>query len=130
MKHDIENRADLELLLTEFYKIAVTDAEIGHHFAGLDLATHLPVIVDFWEKILFGKPIYFGNPLFVHRKLNEKSPLELEHFRRWIEIFSQTIDKFFAGETAENARLRAKMIAHSLHQRMRDKDFPGVQISR
>jgi hemoglobin len=130
MKHDIENRADLELLLTEFYKIAVTDAEIGHHFAGLDLVSHLPVIVDFWEKILFGKPVYFGNPLFVHQKLNEKSPLELEHFRRWIEIFSQTIDKFFAGETAENARLRAKMIAHSLHQRMHDKDFPGVQISR
>ena len=130
MKHDIENRADLELLLTEFYKIAVTDAEIGHHFAGLDLASHLPVIVDFWEKVLFGKQIYFGNPLFVHQRLNEKSPLKLEHFRRWIEIFNQTIDKFFAGETAENARLRAKMIAHSLHQRMHDKDFPGVQISR
>jgi hemoglobin len=130
MRHDIENRADLELLLTEFYKIAVTDAEIGHHFAGLDLASHLPVIVDFWEKILFGKQIYFGNPLFVHQKINEKSPLKLEHFRRWIEIFNQTIDKFFAGETSENAKLRAKMIAHSLHQRMHDKDFPGVRISR
>ncbi|HEX9960550.1 MAG TPA: group III truncated hemoglobin [Pyrinomonadaceae bacterium] len=129
MKHDIENRADLELLLTEFYKIAVTDAEIGHHFAGLDLASHLPVIVDFWEKVLFGKQIYFGNPLFVHQRLNEKSPLELEHFRRWIEIFSRTTDEFFAGETAENAKLRAKMIAHSLHQRIGGKDFSVVKIS-
>jgi hemoglobin len=130
MKHDIETRADLELLLTEFYKIATVDAEIGHHFADLDLATHLPVIVDFWEKVMFGKQVYFGNPLFVHQKLNEKSPLELEHFRRWVEIFSQTIDNFFAGETAENAKLRAKMIAHSLHQRIHDRDFPAVQISR
>ena|SRR5215213_998231 len=130
MKQDIKNRADLELLLTEFYKIAITDAEIGHHFAEMDLASHLPVIVDFWEKLMFGKQIYFGNPLFVHRQLNEKSPLKLEHFRRWVEIFSQTIDKFFAGETAENAKLRAKMIARSLHQKINEQDFPGVQISR
>jgi hemoglobin len=128
MKQDIETRADLELLLTEFYKIAITDAEIGHHFADLDLTTHLPVIVDFWEKLMFGKQVYFGNPLFVHRQLNEKSPLKLEHFRRWVEIFSRTIDKFFAGETAENAKLRAKMIAHSLHQNIHESDSPGVQI--
>lgn len=130
MKHDIEKRADLELLLTEFYKIALTDAEIGHHFVDLDLASHLPVIVDFWEKVMFGKQVYFGNPLFVHQKLNRKSTLELEHFRRWVEIFTETIDKFFAGEAAENAKLRAKMIAHSLHQRIHDRDFPVAQISR
>ena len=118
MKSDIETRRDLEILLNEFYKIATNDSEIGHHFADLDLAAHLPVIVDFWEKILFGNPIYFGNPLAVHQKLNEKSPLALEHFRRWVEIFSRTIDENFAGEKAENAKLRAKMIAHSLNQRI------------
>ena len=118
MKRDIETREDLEFLLTEFYKIAVVDSEIGHHFAELDLAAHLPVIIDFWEKILFGKPVYFGNPLAVHQILHEKSPLKLEHFQRWFEIFSQTVDKLFAGETADNAKLRAKMIAHSLNQNL------------
>lgn len=115
---DIETRADLELLLAEFYKIAPYDAEIGHHFDDTDLAAHLPVIVDFWEKLLFGTPVYFGNPMIVHQKLHEKAPLTLEHFRRWVEIFSQTIDRFFAGEQAENAKLRAKMIAHSLNARL------------
>ncbi|MGI8883581.1 MAG: group III truncated hemoglobin [Pyrinomonadaceae bacterium] len=121
MKRDIETREDLEFLLTEFYKIAVADEKIGHHFDGLDLETHLPVIVDFWEKILFGKQVYFGNPLAVHQKLHEKSPLTLEHFRRWFEIFSQTIDKLFVGKTSENAKLRAKMIAHSLNQQITAK---------
>ena len=60
---DIETREDIELLLTRFYDVAIVDDEIGHHFADLDLVTHLPVIVDFWEKVLFGKNIYFGNPL-------------------------------------------------------------------
>ncbi len=116
MKPDIETRADLEFLLSEFYKIATEDAQIGHHFDGLDLAAHLPVIVDFWEKILFGKPVYFGNPLQLHKKLNALSPLTLEQFRRWTEIFSRTVDASFAGAQAENAKLRARMIAHSLNQ--------------
>ena len=119
MKSDIKARRDLEILLAEFYKVATKDAEIGHHFAELDLTAHLPVIVDFWEKILFDKPVYFGNPLVIHQKLNEKSPLTPEHFQKWFQIFSQTIDENFAGETAENAKLRAKMIAHSLNQRIR-----------
>ena len=118
MKRDIETREDLETLLTEFYNVATIDEEIGHHFAELDLAAHLPVIVNFWEKVLFGKPIYFGNPLAVHQKLNEKSPLKLEHFQKWFTIFSQTVDELFAGKTADDAKLRAKMIAHSLSQNL------------
>lgn len=118
MKRDIETREDLENLLNEFYNVAARDEKIGHHFAELNLETHLPVIVNFWEKILFGEPVYFGNPLAVHRTLHEKSPLKLEHFQRWFEIFSRTIDALFAGETADTAKLRAKMIAHSLDRNL------------
>ncbi len=122
MKRDIETREVLENLLGEFYAVATLDGKIGHHFAELDLGTHLPIIVDFWEKVLFGKPIYFGNPLAVHRALYEKSPLEPEHFQRWFEIFSQTVDESFTGKTADNAKLRAKMIAHSLNQNLNSKN--------
>lgn len=118
---DIETREDLEKLLTDFYKIALIDEQIGHHFDDLNLETHLPVIVDFWEKVLYGKPVYFGNPLFVHQTLHEKSPLKLEHFQRWFEIFTQTVDTLFAGKTADDAKLRAKMIAHSLNQNLNSK---------
>jgi len=122
MKRDIETRDDLENLLREFYAVATCDEKIGHHFAELDLETHLPIIVDFWKKILFGEPVYFGNPLAVHQTLHEKSPLKLEHFQRWVEIFSQTVDELFAGETADNAKLRSKMIAHSLNQNLNSKN--------
>ena len=118
MKRDIETREDLEFLLAEFYKIVHFDEEIGHHFDGLDLESHLPIIVDFWEKVLFGKPIYFNNPLIIHQKLHEKFPLKPKHFRHWVEIFSATIDEFFAGEMAENAKSRAETIAHSLNNKI------------
>ena len=126
MKHDIQTRADIELLLDEFYQIAMHDAEIGHHFDELDLESHLPIITDFWEKILFGKPVYFNNPLAIHQKLHERSPLIPEHFDRWVEIFSQTIDTLFAGEMAEAAKLRARAIGGNLSQRLNG----GVQIAR
>jgi len=122
MKRDIETREDLENLLREFYAVAIQDNQIGHHFAELNLETHLPIIVNFWEKVLFGNPVYFGNPLAVHQTLHEKSPLLLEHFQRWIEIFDQTVDELFVGKTAENAKLRAKMIAHSLNQNLNSKN--------
>ena len=115
---DLETRRDLEILLSEFYKVATKDAEIGHHFDELDLETHLPIIVNFWQKVLFGEKVYFGNPLAVHKILHAKSPLTLKHFQRWFEIFSRKVDELFAGKTAENAKLRAKMIAHSLNQNL------------
>lgn len=118
MKQDIQTRADIELLLTEFYKITIHDEMIGHHFDDIDLESHLPIIVDFWEKILFGKPVYFNNPLTIHQKLHEKFPLKFEHFVRWVEIFGQTADRLFEGEMADAAKLRAKMIGHNLNQRL------------
>lgn len=122
MKKDIATRADLENLLHEFYSAAVRDDKIGHHFADLNLDAHLPIIVNFWEKVLFGKSVYFGNPLAVHQKINEKSPLELEHFQRWFDIFSCAVDELFAGKTADAAKLRAKMIAHSLNRNLNSEN--------
>ena len=118
MKKDIESRGDIEHLLGEFYAVAIVDPEIGHHFADLDLDAHLPVITDFWEKILFGEPVYFGNPLLVHQKLNKKFLLKSEHFTRWVKIFNETVSALFEGETAQFAMSRAKMIAANLDQHL------------
>lgn len=121
MKRDIETREDLELLLTHFYQQAMTDKVIGHYFTQviiLDLEKHLPKIVSFWEKILLGNPVYFGNPMLVHQKLHQISAFEKKHFDRWLEIFNQTIDKLFSGTTAEKAKSKANIIAESLLNRL------------
>ncbi len=117
MLSDLKNREDLEKLLTEFYSVAVTDAKIGHYFtriAQLDLKTHLPIIVDFWEKVLFGNPVYFRNPMAVHHQLHEKAPFKKEHFDRWLEIWMITVDHLFLGETANKAKDKATVIARAM----------------
>ncbi len=123
---DIANRADIEHLLDEFYKVLIYDPDIGHHFDGLDLVAHMPVIADFWEKNLFGSPVYFNNPLTVHQKLHERSPLLSEHFVRWVSIFNDTVDRLFAGEMATIAKSRAGAIGQSLDQRLNG----GIKIQR
>ncbi|MDH3491992.1 MAG: group III truncated hemoglobin [Acidobacteriota bacterium] len=111
---DIKTRRDLEFLLEKFYQTATNDELIGGHFADLDLASHIPVITDFWVKTLFGEPVYFGNPFLTHQKLNEKAPLLTTHFKRWLEVFCTTVDMHFAGETAEKAKSKASFISNSL----------------
>jgi hemoglobin len=59
--------------------------------------------------------------------LNEIFPIAPEHFGRWIEIFNQTIDRLFAGETTENAKIRAGMIAHSLNQRINPTEIQNLR---
>lgn len=123
---DIGTRDDLERLLRDFYSIALDDPPIAHHFLELDLEGHLPVIVDFWEKVLFGTPVYSNNPLAVHQRLHEKSPLKFEHFDRWVEIFSESVDRLFSGANADEAKSRARAIAASLGQRLNG----GIAIHR
>lgn len=118
MQQDIASRTDIESLMTDFYAVAITDNEIGHHFETIDLAGHLPVIVDFWEKALFGRPVYFGNPLLVHQQLHAKSRLTTRHFDRWLEIFVATVDRLFTGEVADKAKNQAHIIAKNLDQRL------------
>ncbi len=120
MKNDIETREDIDRLMSEFYKRAFADETIGYIFTDvmkLDLEKHLPVIGDFWESLLLGNNVYGihgRNPLQIHAAINEKTPLEPKHFRRWLEIFRAVIDENFSGERADFAKLRAEAIANRM----------------
>src|SRR5215211_6901946 len=120
MKTDIETRTDIDKLMHVFYERAMSDAIIGYIFtdiAHLDLEHHLPIIGDFWESLLFGTQAYAKharNPLQVHKALHEKSALTQEHFHRWLEIFTETVDDLFTGERADHLKTRAGAIAERM----------------
>lgn len=120
MKSDIKNRDDIDSLMNAFYRRALADEVIGFIFtdvAKLDLEHHLPIIGDFWETVLFQTGIYAKhgrNPLQVHGELNEKTPLFPEHFARWLEIFTETVDQNFSGAHSDFIKLRAGAIANRM----------------
>lgn len=118
---DIETRRDLENLMADFYSKALIDEVIGYIFidvAKLDLEHHLPIIVDFWEMMLFGKTDYqtkYGrNPMQVHIALSKKEPLIFEHFERWLKLFNEAVDSKFSGENSQFIKQRAKAIANTM----------------
>lgn len=111
---DIEVRADLELLLSEFYRALLEDDRVRYIFtdvAKIDLPSHLPKIVDFWEQSILGTGSYRNNVLKIHQDLHAMTPLLSEHFQVWLSHLNSITDKLFAGEKAELLKTRALSIA-------------------
>jgi hemoglobin len=119
--NDIKTRLDIEFLMLDFYGKALDDKIIGFIFteiAKINMEHHLPIIVDFWEMVLFQKgnfqEKYGRSPMLTHVQLNEKTPLKHAHFTRWLKLFHESVDKHFVGETAELAKSRAVSIGNSM----------------
>lgn len=114
-----------------FYERALADEVIGYIFsdvAHLDLEHHLPIIGDFWESVLFETPDYSKrgrNPLEVHKHLHLLSPLTTEHFARWLQIFTTTVNDEFAGERAEFLKMRAEAIATRMQEFINAPTLPA-----
>ena len=120
---DIESREDIDKLMWSFYDRMMVDPVIGYiftHYAKLDLKAHIPIIADFWETILFQKPVYKRGPkaMEVHMDLNTKVPLRKQHFTRWLYLFHQTIDELYSGTKAGLAKERSVSIANLMKTRL------------
>lgn len=114
MKKDIENRKDIELLITTFYDKVKADNTIGYIFndiAKVNWEKHLPIMFDFWENVLFYTGGYNGNPMIIHQHLHRVVPLTKEHFKQWEKLFTDTVDELFEGTNAILARQRALSIS-------------------
>ena len=47
----------------------------------------------------------------VHTHLNKLTPLTKEHFERWLQLFTGTVDELFEGNKAMIAKEKALSIA-------------------
>ena len=111
---ELENRDDLLQLVQLFYTRLLADDTINYLFtevAKIHLETHLPVLVDFWEMVLFQKDTYRKNALQIHVNLHKLSPLSPHHFSTWLQHFNTSVDELFTGEKAFIIKQRALSIA-------------------
>jgi hemoglobin len=111
---DINSRKDIELLMEKFYDKVKKDDTIGPIFndvAKVNWEHHIPIICDFWETLLLDAASYRKNVMEVHFSLNRKIPLEDKHFNVWLKLFTGTVDEYFTGEKAGQAKKKAKSIA-------------------
>jgi hemoglobin len=122
MKKDIDNRADIQLLVDSFYNKVKADETIGYLFndvAQVNWELHLPRMYDFWENILFQTGSFKGNPMAAHVQLHQKSPLTATHFERLQQLFLATVD-----DQAELIKQRARSIATMMQIKVHPSNDP------
>ena len=121
MTSDLQDRAGVAALVDAFYRRAVADPLIGPIFtdvARIDLDHHLPIITDFWETVLLGAGGYRRDVLGLHAALDRRVPLRAEHFERWLELWTTTVDERFAGPVADRAKAEARRAGGTIQRRL------------
>ncbi len=130
-KRKIETREDVSLLVRTFYARVRKDELLGPIFNGIitDWETHLELLTDFWETNLFFKRKYFGNPMHAHIEVDKKvgGTINELHFGTWINLWHQTIDELFEGETAEIAKNRSRNMGTFIHLNIFNARDKGVE---
>ncbi|MGO4821440.1 MULTISPECIES: group III truncated hemoglobin [unclassified Flavobacterium] len=126
-KTDITTLEDIKLLVDSFYSKVQKDDFIGPIFnekIGNRWPEHLEKMYGFWQTILLEVHSYSGSPFPPHKHL----PVNKEHFDRWMEIFTTTVDSLFIGAIADEAKMRAKNMAEMFNYKInyfRDADQKG-----
>lgn len=127
---DIQNKADIEVLINTFYDKVRKDETIGHIFnkiIGDDWSHHLPVMYNFWDLVLFSTPGYGGNPVKKHVEMDKRIALEQNHFDQWLKLWNETVDHLFTGEYADMAKNKASLMANLIHMKV-DMGRDGLDI--
>lgn len=118
-KREIRSREEVSLLVRTFYSKVRKDALLGAIFDNhiSDWETHLELLTDFWESNLFFARKYFGNPMHAHIEVdkNMNGKITELHFGTWINLWHETIDELFVGETANIAKNRARNMGTFIH---------------
>jgi hemoglobin len=122
--NDVTTRVHIATIVDTFYRKTTQDEMIGYLFEDLDLENHLPTIHDFWENILFRTGSYKGGMMYKHFALNARKPLQTQHFERWLELFTQAVDSYFAGENAEVMKQYARSIAQTMQEHILQVELP------
>ncbi|MHC2993534.1 globin [Pontibacter sp. HJ8] len=116
-KHDITGLEDIKVLVDEFYTLVRNDELLAPIFL-FRLNTywkpHLEKMYTFWNAALFGVKGYTSNPFAKHATM----PVDGEHFERWLSLFISTVDTYFEGPMAEEAKKRALIMATNFERRI------------
>lgn len=109
-KNDIHHLDDVKLLVDTFYGKVREDTLLSPVFNERiqdRWPQHIQKMYTFWQTLLLNERTYYGRPFIPHTTL----PVATQHFDRWMKLFSETVDEFFQGEIAEEAKWRASKMA-------------------
>lgn len=109
-KSDIATLQDIKILVDTFYERVRANDLLGPIFNNLlkdRWPAHLEKMYRFWQTVLLEQHTYSGSPFLPHAKL----PVDQQHFTVWLSLWHQTVNDFFEGTKAEEAKWRGEKMA-------------------
>jgi hemoglobin len=116
----IDSKEDIELLVHRFYEKVVKDELLAPHFAHVNWPAHFPRMIQFWSFILLDEEGFTGNVFDKHASL----AIDSSHFKRWLELFHETVDEHFTGYKADLAKQRADVLGYTFSSKMEKMKTP------
>jgi hemoglobin len=128
IKRQLDNREAIEQLVNSFYTSVKRDDLLGPIFnnaQNFSWDVHIPIMYDFWETLLLDNPKYRSNAIAKHIELNRRTPLSDDHFRRWKQLFYDTLDNNFDGPNVEKAHKKVEAIAGLMQHKINESSKKG-----
>ena len=113
-KVDLKKPKDIHRVVNAFFEKVKKDALLAPYFADKtaeDWEVFLPMMYSFWENVLLYSGGYFGNPMARHKEMHELHAFTEAHFEQWLQLFTESVDRLYAGPNAEMMNERARNIA-------------------
>jgi hemoglobin len=114
---DLEKRADVIVLVDNFYKKVLANESLKPIFAP-SLANwehHVVRVYDFWDNWLFQTGLYTGGMMFAHLERHKTNPILTQHFEQWLAFWFLSIDELFVGKNADFLKSKALEIGQILN---------------
>jgi hemoglobin len=131
---DLDSRAHIHDLVVDFYREVVFDDLLEPIFgevAEVDWERHIPLLIDYWCRVLLHQPGYDGSILDAHAHLHSLEPLRPELFDRWYQLWATSVDSRWSGPIAETAKHHAVRIGGTLARRIPGFEWhPGADAER
>ncbi len=127
-KSNLQTRDDIKKLVVKFYSKIQADDLLGSFFEKMipnekEWDKHYELLTAFWELNLIEVKGFDGNPAKAHHSVDKvfKQSITTQHFERWVELWTSTVDELFEGEMAEKAKQRAKGMAKGMYKKILDQ---------
>lgn len=129
-KPDLDTPKHIRTFIDSFYAKVLKDDVLAHIFldvAGIDVDVHIPIICQYWQKLLLGDKTYQRHTMNIHRDVHEKFPFTEKEFDRWLRLFRETAEAEFSGPLT----YRAVQIGSSIAANMLDSlyKYPNANVA-
>lgn len=109
-RKELSTLDDIKLLVNTFYENVRKNELLAPIFNSIindRWPQHLEKMYRFWQTVLLDEHTYGGSPFPPHAKM----PISHKHFDAWLRLWHETIDTYFTGAKAEEAKWRGDRMA-------------------